>query len=163
MQLHTIVDTDRPVPYLEDRGELLIAGLSYAGNNAHGEVSALWDSFIPRVAELIGRAEGFAAYGVIRAFKGAKPDEFEYLAGVEMSSLRGLPAGMVGWRIPAQSYAVLTAGAVAELGPVIDYFYREWISRSSEYEASNGPSFEYYPISYPADPTVYMYFPIRRV
>jgi AraC family transcriptional regulator len=161
MQHHTTVDTIRLVPYFEDKGAFLVAGLSYAGNNAHGEVSALWDAFIPRVAELLGRSEQFAAYGVIRSYKGARPDEFEYLAGVEVSSLRRSPAGMVGWRIPAQSYAALPAGNVAELGPVIDYFYREWIGRAPEYEASDGPSFEYYPVSYPADPTVIMYFPVH--
>jgi AraC family transcriptional regulator len=137
-----------------------VAGLRYAGNNAHGEIAALWEAFLPRVGELLDRTHTFAAYGVTRSFKEAREDEFEYLAGVAVGSTHRLPQGMVAWTIPAQTYAVLPAAGAIDLEPLIDHFYRYWLPRSMEYELVDGPSFEYYPAEYPEQPTIFMHLPV---
>ncbi len=114
---------------------------------------ALWQQFIPRAAEVARQKDQrFATYGVTRKFRGAKPDEIEYLAGVEVHSAFRLPHDIIAWDIPTQTYAVLPAADPTDLGPAIDYFYRTWLPRQLAFEPVNGPSLEYYPTEYPDDP-----------
>jgi|GEM_PF-3094311 len=70
---------------------------------------------------------------------------------------------MVGWEIPAQTYAVLTVQGLCELTSVIDYFYQEWLPNSDEYESTDGPMFELYPETFDSDKAqLYLYFPVRK-
>jgi predicted transcriptional regulator YdeE len=64
---------------------------------------------MPRIGELAAIQVGVDTYGVGRMPADAAPGEFEYLAGVEVSSFEQLPEGMVGWEIPPNRYAVLPA------------------------------------------------------
>jgi predicted transcriptional regulator YdeE len=141
-------------------GPFYVAGMSYAGSNTNGDIDALWAAFKSRIEELTHQAGRVAMYGVARTFPGALFDELEYLAGISSEALSRLPEGMVRWRIPAQTYAVIPIQDSAELETVIDHFYRSWLPRQLEYEPVDGPSLEYYPASYPDDPTVYLYLPI---
>jgi len=153
-----------PVPevQIQSRGAFRVAGLRYEGKGAPGEIPALWDNqFLPRMDELASIRVGREAYGVSRA----KPDfdktgVFEYLAAVEVKSFDYLPQGMVGWAIPAQTYAVLPANDVPGISPMLDYYYHQWLLQSKEYVAADGPMFELYPATYSQDLIIYLYNPI---
>jgi len=140
-----------------------VAGLRYEGKGAPGEIPALWDNqFGPRMGELAYIRVGGEAYGLVRA----KPDfgqtgVFEYLASVEVKSLDHLPPGMVGWEIPAQTYAVLPAKDVPGIAPALDYYYHQWLPQSKEYVAADGPMFELYPATFDQDLIIYLYNPVR--
>ena len=152
-----------PEPKIVYRDAFLVAGLRYAGKNEHGEIPALWDSeFLPRIGELASLRVG-AAYGVSRVLPNVPVEEgFEYLAAVEVKSLAKLPWGMVGWEIPAQTYAVLPAHDVPDLGRAFDYLYGKWLPQSKEYEAADGPCLELYPATYSQDLIIYVYVPVQR-
>ena len=153
----------RPEPTIERKDALLVAGLRYEGKNEHGEIPAMWDEFLPRVSELVADASRFAAYGVARALpKTEESGAFEYLAGVAVASLDNLPPGMVGWGIPALTYAVLPAHDVPNIGPVSHYFYGEWLPQSQEYEMGEGLMVEYYPETFGQDSVLYLCFPVKR-
>jgi AraC family transcriptional regulator len=152
-------------PRIEQKGAMRLAGMYYRGKNANGEIAAMWDQkFIPRIQELRpDTAGGFVAYGACRMpEEGAEPGAFEYLAAVEVPSLENLPDGMVGWEIPAQTYAVLPAHGLDEIPRVFDYLYSQWAPSSTEWEAADSPCFELYPLTFPDDPTVDIYMPVRK-
>jgi predicted transcriptional regulator YdeE len=140
-----------------------VAGLRYAGKNLHGEIPAMWDVFFTRIGELEHVSlPGHKWYGVCRTLPLDSQEEgFEYLSSVEVSSLNALPEGMVGWEVPALTYAVLPANDVAGIAPTCDYFYGQWLPNSAAYVPVDGPMFEEYSPNYPADPTIYIYFPVQ--
>jgi AraC family transcriptional regulator len=152
-----------PEPQIVQRGAFLVAGLHYEGKNEHGEIPALWDNeFLPRIGELAGIRVGREAYGMMRVLPGVPAEQgFEYLASVEVRSLENLPRGMVGWEIPAQTYAVLPAHDVPDLGRAFDDLYVRWLPQSG-YEATDGPMFELYPATYGQDLIIYVYAAVRR-
>ena len=153
----------KPEPKIERKGALLLAGMRYEGTNEHGEIPALWDQFMPRVAELISDPARLVAYGVARALPNSvEGGPFEYLACVEVPALENLPTGMVGWKVPAMTYAILPAHGIPGIGPVSDYFYHEWLPQSKEYEMGDGLMIEYYPETFGQDLTIYLHFPVRR-
>jgi AraC family transcriptional regulator len=153
----------RSEPRIEQKGAFLVAGLWYEGKNERGEIPAMWDQFIQRAAELVTDPSHLVAYGVARALPNFEEGgAFEYLAGVEVASLDNLPPGMVGWGIPALTYAVLPAHDVPDIGPVSNYFYREWLPQSQEFEMGEGLMIEYYPETYSRDLIIYLYFPVKR-
>jgi predicted transcriptional regulator YdeE len=150
-------DLAKPEPRIEQKGAFRVAGLRYEGRREHSEIPALWDRFIPRADELIGDPSHFVAYGVARALPNfPEGDTFEYLAGTKVASLDNLPTGMVGWEIPALTYAVLPAHDVPDIGPVSDYFHREWLPQSQEYETGEGLMIEHYPETYSRDLIIYL-------
>lgn len=74
----------------------------------------------------------------------AQAEQMRYIAGVKVKSLRNIPQGMVGVRIPAQNYAVFThRGPVAKIGVSYDYIYKAWFPKSGK-EPAQGPDFELY-------------------
>jgi AraC family transcriptional regulator len=151
-------------PRIVSRNAFLVAGLRYEGKNQNREIPAMWEVFLPRMGEFATTTlQDYRCYGVCRALPDTPPSEgFEYLACVEVPSLDSLPPDMVGWEVPALTYAVLPANDVAGLGPVCDYFYGQWIAASSAYALADGPMFEEYPPEYPTDPTIYLYFPVQH-
>ena len=152
-------------PRIVSRNAFRVAGLRYEGKNQNREIPTMWDVFLPRMSELQTTAlQDFKCYGVARALSNTPPDQgFEYLACMEVPSLDSLPQGMVGWEIPALTYAVLPANDVAGIGPTCDYFYGQWLPQSTEYaEDDHGFMFEEYPPEYPTNPTIYLHFPVQH-
>ncbi len=153
----------KPEPRIEQRGAMLVAGLRYEGRNEQGEIPALWDQFMPRVAELGTDPARLVAYGVARGLPGTTAGgPFEYLACVEVPSVVDLPQGMVGWEVPAMTCAVLPVHGIPGIGPATDYFYREWLPHSSEYVAGEGLMIEHYPETFSQDLIINLRFPVRR-
>jgi predicted transcriptional regulator YdeE len=153
----------KPEAQIVEKEAFLVAGVRYEGENKQGEIGELWDKgFLPRMGELAAiTTDPHGAYGVARALPGIEPGPFEYLAGMAVKSIEKLPEGMVGWSIPAHTYAVFRANGVADLGRVIGYVYGEWLPKSG-YEMAGDFTFEYYPETFPVDSVIHVYFPVRR-
>ena len=155
-------NAEKPQVKIEQKKAFLVAGLRYEGKNEHGEIPAMWDVFLPRVAELVTDTGHLVAYGVARGLPGYPAgDVYEYLAGVEVASLDHLPTGMIGWEIPALTYAVVPAHDVPGIGPASNYFYQEWLPHSKEYKMGEGLMIEYYPETFGQDMIIYLYFPVK--
>lgn len=146
-----------------EKEAFLVAGVRYEGENKQGEIGELWEKgLLPRMGELAAiAADAHGAYGVARALAGVEPGPFEYLAGMAVKSIEKLPEGMVGWKMPAHTYAVFRATGVSDLGRVHGYFFGEGLPQS-EYESADSFMFEYYPEMYPQDHVILLYFPIKR-
>jgi AraC family transcriptional regulator len=140
-----------------------VAGLRHEGLGQQGEIPAMWDVFLPRAKELVGeQTQSPVFYGIARSIEGIPEDvAWEYLAGAEVESFDNLPAGMVGWEVPALTYAVLPARGVPEIDPVSNYFYQEWLPQS-EYEGDAPVMVEVYPETFSEDQIMYLHFPVRR-
>lgn len=150
-------------PQIVEKEAFLVAGVRYEGENKQGEIGELWEKgLLPRMGELAAiAADAHGAYGVARALAGVEPGPFEYLAGMAVKSIEKLPEGMVGWKMPAHTYAVFRATGVSDLGRVHGYFFGEWLPKSG-YEFAGDFTFEYYPETYPVDNIIHVYFPVRR-
>ncbi|MEZ4638274.1 MAG: effector binding domain-containing protein [Caldilineaceae bacterium] len=86
-----------------------------------------------------------------------------YIAGVEVSQVADVPAGMVGKQVPAQRYAVFPC-TLKTIGDTYRYITEEWQAKSG-YEHAEAPDFEYYDEpSEPANPQdmkLKIYWPIK--
>ena len=88
--------------------------------------------------------------------------EFDYVAAMEVERLEDIPEGMVGWEVPAQTYAIFPC-TLPKIREAYDDAQR-WLSESP-YEHTGGIEFELYDESFnPQDPTseFYYYMPIRE-
>ncbi len=86
--------------------EMKLAGLPFAGpfSSLGTEMPKLWAEFLERERELADNTEGLR-YGV--GLQERDGVHIECIAA-EVSDLNALPPGMVGVRLPARRYAVLT-------------------------------------------------------
>jgi predicted transcriptional regulator YdeE len=112
-----------------------------------GEVlGPLWGHFIPRAGGIANRV-GEDMYGIIYGLPEAQrthPDELQYIAGVLVSELGELPAGMVAWTVPAASFATFVhRGRIEKLADTVHGIYRQWLP-SSPYQHSQLADIERY-------------------
>jgi AraC family transcriptional regulator len=91
-------------PRFENGKPLLIAGLrEHYTSETMKNVPELWQRFAPYIGNIPGQV-GRVAYGA--CFNALSPAGIDYLVGVEVSSLSGLPQGFSHASIPAQRYVV---------------------------------------------------------
>lgn len=158
----------RMEPRIVKKAEFKVIGLRYEGKNEQGEISRLWVDFSPRVKEIpnltLDPEYGDVAYGVCSCIEGAEPEVFEYIASLPVSSLETIPQGMVGKVVPEQTYAVMEARGLKEIGPTYDHIIKQWLP-SSDYLPGDGPDFELYPENYnvndPESP-LFIFFPVKK-
>src|SRR5690349_19696858 len=92
-------------PRFEDGSFLLIAGMSGRfTSKSLPEIATLWEHFAPHIGSVPGQV-GSVAYGVCYNAR-QDVDGIDYLAGVEVADVAGLPEGFAQLRIPPQRYAV---------------------------------------------------------
>lgn len=116
--------------------------MRYKGNK---DIPGLWEAFVPRMREVHNIDDSDRSFGVMGNYDQAT-GEFDYLAGVPVSSATEIPAGMDWWDVPEQTYAVFCC-TLQTLGETFDQIYREWLP-ASPYIRSNGPEFELYDQSF---------------
>ncbi len=140
-----------------------VVGMAYLGKNENNEISRMWDRFIPRIQEIHHLADGpEVSYGVCAEEKGS--GLIDYVAGLPVKQLADIPHGMVGREVPAQTYVVMPAHGLEDIGPTYNRILKEWMPTSG-YQPAEGPDFEYYPEDFnPNDPEsiVDIYFPIKK-
>jgi AraC family transcriptional regulator len=154
-------------PRIEDRKAILIAGLQRHYTEANlNDLPSQWQSVPFR--RIPGQA-GRAAYGVV--FDG-KEDvcDFEYLAGIEVSSLTNLPPELARMSVPAQKYAIFPhRDHVSKLKNTIDTIVKTWLPSAKEILASPQPGqpwmIEFYGEDF--DPqtglgTMEVWFPVKQ-
>ena len=108
-------------------------------------IPLLWDQFIRRADEIANQVP-CVHYGVCiddREGPTSAPGFF-YIAGVGVTSLDVMPAGMAGFTVPAGTYAVFThKGPIADLHQTIAAIWREWLPASG-LTTTGAPDFELY-------------------
>lgn len=128
---------------IENGKALLIAGLtSHYTSPTMSDIPAQWQRFVSYLDQIRGRV-GRITYGVCwNAF--AAENGIDYLSGVEVSSLSGLPSEFGHASLPAQRYAVFQhAGHVSQVGQTCAQIER-WARGSGRElvpEAAASPSF----------------------
>lgn len=129
-------------PRFVDEGPLLIAGLRESHPGTVAGIPAQWLRFAPYIGRIPGEIEG-AAYGVCLGGEGA--DGFDYVAGVAVSGIGPLPAGLSPLCLPASSYAVFEhAGHVSALAETVDAILTRWLPGSGRTPARVPTFFERY-------------------
>ncbi|MBI1298892.1 MerR family transcriptional regulator [bacterium] len=136
-----------------------ISSAPYADGENNNEIGKVWDVFNARYEEvpnITGPTCGLCF---------AMPNDKEpwYIAGVEVSQVTNLPAGMISKHVPAQRYAVFPC-TLKTISDTYRYITEEWQQKSG-YEHAESPDFEYYdepfdPVS-PQDMKLKVYWPIK--
>jgi AraC family transcriptional regulator len=109
--------------------------------NDPGKIPGLWQRF----SSFIGRVPGqvpFVAYGVCYNFD--KDNDYDYMCGVELTSMNDLPSGFKTVSLPAQRYAVFADKAhISGVRNVIGAIWSSWLPTSG-YNAMEGAMLERY-------------------
>lgn len=129
-------------PRFETGHTLLVAGLGerYSFETNQG-IALQWQRFTPYIGNIPGQV-GNLAYGVCCNSDGA--GNFEYVAGVEVSSFDEVPAELRRVRIPAQRYAVFTHREhISAIRGTWYTIWNQWLPNSG-YEFADAPDFERY-------------------
>ena len=109
--------------------EMVITGLkTQFTSETMNNIPQLWQRFVPYLGHIPGQV-GRIAYGLF-ANMTANPFGFDYMAGVEVSSKSGLPAGFSHVNVPAQRYVVFAHYApVSTIRETIDAAHK-WLLAS---------------------------------
>jgi AraC family transcriptional regulator len=115
---------------------LLIAGFNeHYTLDAVSGISAQWERFGPLIGSIEGQV-GRAAYGIASK----TPGGFDYLCGVEVAGLSGLPADFSHVSIPAQKYAVFVhSDPVSTIRRTLHAIWNKWLPQSGQ-EPSGTPA-----------------------
>ena len=130
-------------PEFRSREAFLVAGLSMRCDQENKvQIPQLWQRFAPRIGSIPNQV-GSLSYGVcIDAAE--TPEEFTYVAAVEVSSAEGLDEDLEHYEIPAADYAVFThEGSLDFLQQTMTYIFGPWLTESG-YELAGTPDFELY-------------------
>ena len=133
---------DLKPPRLENGKAMRIAGLSerYTSATLQG-IPSLWQRFNPYIGNLAGQI-GDLAYGV--CCPSDESQQFEYIAGVEVSNFAGLPSEFRHIQIEPQQYAVFThEGHVSSIRNTCYTIWNQWLPES-DYEQAESLDFERY-------------------
>jgi AraC family transcriptional regulator len=123
------------------------------------EIPQLWDKFVPRIDEIQHGAEPHVSYGLMESFD--QMSRLDYMAGVSVETVDGLPEGMAQWNVPANTYAVFET-TLSTIGDTFGYIYNTWLPTSG-YRPAVGAYFERYGETFsPENPSLSIYIPIAK-
>lgn len=128
-------------PRIVSKPGFTVVGVKYRGKNENQEIPELWGEFGSRFSDFKHRTEEVIAYGVMDNFDPALGD-FDYVAGVAVSSSKDQPADLTIWDVPHATYDVFTSTLPA-IRSTFDHIYHEWLP-SSDFQRRPGPEFELY-------------------
>jgi AraC family transcriptional regulator len=133
---------DLEEPRRESGGSLLIAGMrARYDNETISGIPMQWQRFGPFIGAISGRI-GRMAYGVCCDFDAA--GHFDYVCGVAVAGVSGLPPELVGVRIPAREYLVFRhRGHVSGIHATWQAILDRWLPGSRCRMAAT-PNFERY-------------------
>ena len=120
-------------PKLVELPQILVAGLRGETTLEDNRLRALWDRANALFPQIPHRVPGGRGFGVCEACRENTPYTmnggvlFTEVAGIEVSSLEGLPAPLVGKAIPGGRYAVFThRGSLGMLKRTFAYIWGTW-------------------------------------
>jgi AraC family transcriptional regulator len=133
---------DLEPPRFEDGKALLVAGLGARYTFATNEgIPAQWQRFAAYLGHIPGQV-GQTTYGVCCNDDDA--GNFDYVAGVEVSSFDDLPKEFARLRIPAQRYVVFSHREhISAIRGTIYTIWNKWLPESGRHVA-DAPNFERY-------------------
>ena len=132
----------------EDAPALMIAGFGrrFTAQTIMA-IPALWQEFVPFLGKVPGQMGTFS-YGLC-----CHPDGhggFEYIAGVQVDSLEGLPQDFRCLSLAPQHYAVFEHhGHLSGLSETFERIWQDWLPLSG-FKAADAPEFERYAQDYDA-------------
>jgi AraC family transcriptional regulator len=137
----TLLEHLEPLRYENGRA-LLIAGLGGRYNCENGAaIPAQWQRFGPHIGHIPGQI-GQVAYGV--CCNGDDQGNLDYICGVEVADIAGLPADWTHVRIPPQRYVVfLHRDHVSTIRRTWNTIWNRWLPASG-LEAARSPDLERY-------------------
>ncbi|WP_266182846.1 GyrI-like domain-containing protein [Dyella humicola] len=139
-----------------------VVGMDHLVRGSVDGIGQLWQRFIPREHEIVGRAEPDAAYGVCSLLTDGSA---RYVAGLPVYADASPPAGMVKFDVPAQKYVVFThRGTAPQIGDSFQAIHSRLLAKLG-LRASAGVEFERYDARFigPDDPNseTDLYIPIE--
>ena len=158
-------------PEIVELKSMLICGMVYEGKNLNGEIGDLWREFSKRQHEIVSAKDNMKSYGICEPVEEnvenldlEEPNNFKYLAGVEVEDKNNLPEGMSVWEVTHSKYAIFThIGTVEELGDTYKGIYSKWLPESG-YEAVYEYDFELYDKDFKPnqkESKMYIYVPVK--
>jgi AraC family transcriptional regulator len=149
-------------PKIVERNAFKLVGLLYRGKNENQEIPQLWGQFGPTSRAIHYKQNHGVSYGAMGNYD-KNSGEFDYVAAVEVDRLEDIPEDMVGWEIPAQTYAVFSC-TLPKIREAYDYALHKWLPDSG-YDHTGGIEFELYTESFnpkEASSEFYYYMPIKE-
>ena len=119
-------------------GEIPLIGIEIRTNNASKmDISDLWQRFYANgIQDRIANCTDSRLFGVYSHYESDHNGDYSYMIGCPVSELNNIPQGMVGRKIPAQSYHVARAkGALPDA--LTDTWHGIWqsdIKRAFSYD-----------------------------
>jgi predicted transcriptional regulator YdeE/DNA-binding transcriptional MerR regulator len=153
-------ETDMQPSKFVTMDQFLVVGMPYLGKHENQEIPAMWRVFMQRQKEIKHCAPSpHGNYGICRPNPQGLVD---YIAALPVTSLDGIPGGMIGYEVPKQTYAVFEAHGLSDITATYDRINRNWLPGSG-YTWGSGPDFEYYPPEWEnPESTVYIYYPVKK-
>lgn len=143
--------TDTPLPlttqprreHLDSFHAVGLAGEFTADGTQGGPIGALWQTFVPRMGEIIKPVDD-TTYGICCPPADGQPDRFTYMAAMAVTDLDQIPAGMTGITMPAADYLVFDyhGGLGPELPKAMAWIFGQYLPEHGL--QSTGPDFERY-------------------
>ncbi|MGG2357322.1 GyrI-like domain-containing protein, partial [Salmonella enterica] len=88
-------------------------------------IPALWQRFGPHIGRVPGQV-GSTTYGICHGADGT--GSFNYLCGVEVTDLAGLPRELTHLKLPARRYAVFThRGHISTIRATVHAIWRDYL------------------------------------
>jgi predicted transcriptional regulator YdeE/DNA-binding transcriptional MerR regulator len=152
-------------PKIVTKPSFLVAGTLYQGNNKNQEIAVMWqEEFLPRMDEV--NSVSHNTYGVCIESPELPDGEFQYIAGMEVTSEENIPEGMVLKKVPEGLYAVFEHhGSIEKLSETYAYIYQSWLP-SSGYKRTAAIDYELYDEKFndvSEDSILYLYVPVEKV
>lgn len=120
-------------------------------NRIENTLPKLWNIFSEKIDEIKNRVNDKEYFGLCGEIKSFDPNikmnddmKFNYLAGVEVTSIEDIPEGMKVVEIPEQKYIVFThKGELDKLQATYKAIYSKWFPNTN-FELSKAYDFEFY-------------------
>jgi AraC family transcriptional regulator len=128
-------------PRFVDGKSFIVAGLAerFTYENRPG-IPALWQRFVAYLGHVPGQV-GHVTYGIMH---GDDETGFDYMAGVEVSRMDGLPAELTRMRLEARRYVVFThKGHISTIAATMQAIWSRGLAEAG-IELDQAPGFERY-------------------
>lgn len=149
-------------PKIIRREKFLVMGIltrMTPGTESGEKFGAIWNAFEAQRERINIHSTDQKYYGV--SFAPASQGQFEYLAGMAITPVQTVPAGLVVREVPTATYAVF-ACPVPAIGPTKRSIFREWRGTSGYQVDNSAPAFEQYPPAENPEAPVLIHIPIRE-
>lgn len=132
-------------PHLIQRPGLRLAGFSYQGDNSNSELVDLWQNLMQQCHMLSDQRSPRTLYGLWRYPNNFQVNRnFDYLAGMEMNTLAGLPPHFAKAELKPTLYAHFEhPGSLEHIRLTYIHIYGEWLPKS-QYRLAGNYDLEYY-------------------